>query len=370
MSYATTLNALSLPQTFSLIKAVGDDNTVLVQGPMGTGKSTLLKLLAKDYPTHVPCYFDCTTKDLGDISIPSLQTMDEQGFVRFVPNEELGLHLGKPIILMIDEFGKANPAVKNAMLRIILERKIGSHELLPSSLVFATTNLGAEGVGDLLPPHARNRMTIVQTRKPTNMEWIEDFAINAGIDHSLLGWVKDNPSLFQSFEDIKHPTDDRGNPTNPYVYHPQVPMAAFVTPRSLEAASNILKKRHAIDEQTLRAALMGTIGERGGLDLLSFVALADQLPSLESIKKDPMNARVPDSASAVCMVVYRTLSNIEASWMDAWMDYMVRLDKEAQGLFANGVRQPKYNKQSVVMTNKKFTAWAMANNYMFAADKK
>jgi hypothetical protein len=24
----------------------------------------------------------------------------------------------------------------------------------------------------------------------------------------------------------------------------------------------------------------------------------------------------------------------------------------------------------VVMTNKKFTAWAMANNYMFAADKK
>jgi hypothetical protein len=70
------------------------------------------------------------------------------------------------------------------------------------------------------------------------------------------------------------------------------------------------------------------------------------------------------------MVVYRTLSNIEASWMDAWMDYMARLDKEAQGLFANGVRQPKYNKQSVVMTNKKFTAWAMANNYMFAADKK
>ena len=37
-------------------------------------------------------------------------------------------------------------------------------------------------------------------------------------------------------------------------------------------------------------------------------------------------------------------------------------------MFANGVRNPKYAKQSVVMTNKKFTAWA--NNYMFAADKK
>jgi hypothetical protein len=161
-----------------------------------------------------------------------LQTIDEQGFVRFVPNEELGVHLGKPIILMIDEFGKANPAVKNAMLRIILEGKVGTYELHPDSIRFATTNLGAEGVGDLLPPHARNRMTILTARKPSNMEWIEDFAINAGIDHTLLGWVKDNPNLFQSFEDIKNPTDDRGNPTNPYIYHPQVPMAAFVTPRS------------------------------------------------------------------------------------------------------------------------------------------
>ena len=115
---------------------------------------------------------------------------------------------------------------------------------------------------------------------------------------------------------------------------------------------------------------MGTIGERGAMDLMAFVKLSDQLPSLESIKKDPMNAKVPDSAAAVCMVVYRSLSVIDRDWIDAWMDYMVRLDKEAQGMFANGVRNPKYAKQSVVMTNKKFTAWAMANNYMFAADKK
>jgi hypothetical protein len=49
---------------------------------------------------------------------------------------------------------------------------------------------------------------------------------------------------------------------------------------------------------------------------------------------------------------------------------MLRLDKEAQGLFANGVRSEKYAKRSMVMTNKKFTDWAMQNNYMFVADKK
>ena len=103
---------------------------------------------------------------------------------------------------------------------------------------------------------------------------------------------------------------------------------------------------------------------------MAFVKLADQLPSLESIKKDPKNAKVPTSASAVCMVVYRTLATLEKDWIDAWMDYLVRLDKEAQGMFANGVRNPKYAKQGMVMTNKKFTKWAMDNNYMFASDKK
>ena len=106
------------------------------------------------------------------------------------------------------------------------------------------------------------------------------------------------------------------------------------------------------------------------MDLMAFVKLSDQLPSLQSIKDDPMNAKVPDSAAAVCMVVYRTLASLEKDWLNAWMDYMPRLDKEAQGMFANGVRAPKYSpSRAMVMTNKKFTAWAMANNYMFAADR-
>ena len=364
MNTATTMYALGLDQVEALIRKSGALRTILVQGDMGTGKSTLLTVLAKALPDHTPCYFDCTTKDLGDITIPNISKLDDgTGYVTYLTNEELGAHNNTPVIIMIDEFGKANPAVKNALLRLILERKIGSYTLHPDSIIFATTNKGSEGVGDLLPPHARNRMTVVQTRKPTNMEWIE-WGINNEIDHTLLGWCKDNPQLFYSFEDIKDPDD------NPYIFHPKQQRAAFVTPRSLEAASDILKARDGLDDQTVTAALMGTIGERGAMDLMAFVKLADQLPSAESIKQDPKNAKVPNSAAGICMVVYRTLASLERDWVDPWMDYLVRLDKEAQGMFANGVRAPKYSKQSLVMTNKKFTQWAMDNNYMFAADKK
>lgn len=363
MNSAIQMYSLGLDQIATAIRHGGHHRTILVQGHMGTGKSSLLNTLSRDLPKHTPCYFDCTTKDLGDITIPKMSELDGADYVKYATNEELGAHHKTPIILMIDEYGKANPAVKNALLRVMLERKIGGYELHPDSIIFATTNLGAEGVGDLLPPHARNRITVITSRKPDNMEWIE-WGINNGVDHTLLGWCKDNPHLFHSFEDVKDPDD------NPYIYHPKQQRTAFVTPRSLEAASDWLKTREQFDDQTLTGLLMGTIGERGAMDLMAFVKLSDQLPSLQSIKDEPKTAKVPDSAAAVCMVVYRTLSTIGADWIDAWMDYMVRLDKEAQGMFANGVQPATYANRKVVMTNKKFTQWAMDNNYMFAADKK
>ena len=363
MNSAIQMYALGLDQIATAIRHGGNQRTILVQGHMGTGKSSLLRTLANELPQHTACYFDCTTKDLGDITIPKMSELDGADYVAYATNEELGAHHKTPIILMIDEYGKSNPAVKNALLRVMLERKIGGYTLHPDSIVFATTNLGAEGVGDLLPPHARNRITVITSRKPDNMEWIE-WGINNGVDHTLLGWCKDNPHLFHSFEDVKDPDD------NPYIYHPKQQRTAFVTPRSLEAASDWLKQRASFDDQTLTSLLMGTIGERGAMDLMAFVKLADQLPSLQSIKDDPKNAKVPDSAAAVCMVVYRTLATLGADWLDAWMEYLPRLDKEAQGMFANGAARETYAHRKTVMTNKKFTMWAMQNNYMFAADKK
>ena len=353
---------IDLPQCVDLIVGVAKIRTVLAQGHMGSGKSSMLDMVAERLPKHRKVYFDATTKDLGDIMIPSLQSIQEEGCVRMIPHEELGLHIDGPIILMLDEYGKANPAVKTAMLRLMLERKMGSYKLHPDSVVFATTNMGSEGVGDILPPHARNRITVVQIKKTNNMDLIE-YGINKNWDHSLLGWLKDNPQLMHSFEDVKDPDE------NPYIFHPKAQRAAFVTGRSLEAASDILKARAGFDDTTLTAALMGTIGDRGAMDLMAFVSLSDQLPTLQSIKDNPLTAKVPDSAAAICMVVYRTMSALDKDWINKWMDYLPRLDTEAQAMFANGVRAKNYSKQSMVMTNKKFTEWAMKNNHLYTADK-
>jgi energy-coupling factor transporter ATP-binding protein EcfA2 len=360
---AKRMYAQSLAACEDMIVAMGTQQTILMQGHMGIGKTSILKSLAERLPNHLPCYFDCTTKDLGDISIPNVMRLDGADFVQYVPNEEFGVHTGKPIILMIDEFGKANPAVKNALLRVILEQQVGNKPLPKDSIVIATTNLGEEGVGDLLPAHALNRLTVIEVAKPTPDEWVEWGIANA-VDPIVLAWARNNDKAFADFRDVEDPDD------NDFIYHPRSQRAAFVTPRSLEAASNWFKARDQFGDRSLQAALIGTIGEAAGGDMMAFARLAEQLPSIDSIKSDPLSAIVPTSAGAVMMVVYKVLSTLERDWVDQCMDYMLRLSKEAQGVFANGVRAKKYAKQSIVMQNRKFTQWAMDNNYLFTADVK
>jgi hypothetical protein len=361
-SATTALYDLSINEIVDMIESCRE-NTVLVQGHMGIGKSSILKVLAARYPTHAASYFDCTTKDLGDITIPQLHTLDgDSTCVRYVPNEELGIHLNKPVILMIDEFGKANPAVKNGMMRLMLERKLGGYTLHPDSIVFATTNLGSEGVGDLLLPHQRNRITVMRMRKPSNNDWITEYAYNAGIHHAMIACVNEKPEWFASFEDVANPQD------NQYIMHPgDRSRVSFVTPRSLEAASRWLYTGKP--RRSLMAALIGCIGPKAAGELVTFYDTAQDMPTLDSIKQDPHTAKVPSTDAATCMVVHRTLATIGREWVDQWMDYMSRLDMEAQLLFMMQVKREDYAKRSLVLNNAKARAWMLANNFAFSSDK-
>ena len=360
---AKTMHSLSLEQSALAIQELGSKVTMILQGDMGNGKSAVGYMLDKALPSHTYFYCDCTTKDIGDLMIPKFKELDGSDCVRFATNEELGLHIkNNPIILNLDEIGKANPSVKNAVLRVMYEKKMGSYTLHPDSIVFATTNKGSEGVGDLLLPHARNRVTVVQIRKSTNTEWLT-WGLNNNIHPSVLGWVKDTPQLFDAFEDVKNPDD------NPYIFHPNQQRTAFVTPRSLERSSHWIHKRDTLGDEILTAGLIGTIGERGALDLMAYVKLLGQLPSRDDIKNNPQTAKIPSSVSATVMVVFRSLGSMSKDFVTPFMEYLVRLDAEAQAMFVNGVRAKNYQHQSMVMTNAKFTEWAMKNQHLYQADK-
>ena len=327
---------------------------------MGIGKSSILKMLKATLGDNYHyCYGDMTTKDVGDFLVPKIRTIEGVEVCSFIPNEEFGFHLNKPIVLMLDEIGKANKAVMNACLRLMLERKLGVYELPKGSIVFATTNLASEGIGDMLPPHARNRLSVVKVRKPSSDEWI-DWALDNDIAPDIILSVKQFPQMLSSFEDYTNPSD------NEYIYDPRTPRPAFCTPRSLEKASNIIKQTKHLGNDILAHTLKGTIGNRATYDMLSIIQLSDQLPTWEDITNNPDKTPIPDSPSAVCMLVYSAIQRIEKDTLGKWIKYMNRLSKEAQGLFATSAMRT--NKKAIVGTNSEFIKWATANNYLFASE--
>jgi len=367
---------LNHDQIADLIAAVGTEKTVIVRGHTGSGKTMSAERLTEraEFANYEALPVPCPNLDVGDVVMPMPNR--ERGCVEMLPNELFAPACEKPCILILDEFDRAKvpgPVIK-ALLPIVYDRTVGNRKLHPDTIVMGTRNLQDEGIGADLEAHESNRVIEVELRKPGNMEWVT-WGISNGIHPAILGWVRDDApvggddsdqgQLFKDFREVPNPDD------NPYIFHPQaIGRYQFVTPRSLAAASNVL---HAglgvLDTKTLTAALIGTIGGYAAQTLQAFIDLAADLPTLEAIRNDPKTAKVPVGAAATCMVVYKALATIDASWVDQWMEYMERLNASAQALFGNGVRSDKFDRKSEIMNTKSFGSWCVKNQHLFAADK-
>ena len=348
--------SLNYNETVDLIAAIGTEVTTIVEGHIGSGKSSLIHALGKRFPGHREIYMDMTVMHEGDFRVPAVDHATKTS--EFYPNESLGLHSDVPVILMLDEMGKAHKNVKDASLPLLVERRLGNRFLHPDSIVFATTNLGGENVGDTLQAHHRNRLTTVRMGKPTAVDWIRDFARVNGIAPEVIMWAEERPEALESYEEYDRPDD------NPFIFHPKAQRSAFVTHRSLEQASKIVNKRHLYTPNALEVALIGTIGAPAALDMQSWIAMGDSLPKRAEIINDPDNARLPSQVAGKLMLTYQALNWVTEDTLDPWMTYMARMHKEVQALFCTTI--VKKTSKHFVFENDKFTTFATDNQYMFA----
>jgi len=361
MSVINFGHSVSLREFAQAIGTVGRNVTVIGQGEPGIGKSAMLRVLEKQNPTHTTAYIDCTLLDLGDFALPYTEAVDGLTSVnkitKFAPNARFKMHDGKNVIIMLHEIGKAMKAVKNVLLTLMLEHRIGDHYLPDGSIVFGTTNLLSDGVGDMLEAHARNRVAFVTVRKPDADEWIE-WAISNDIDPTIIAWVKQFPHALASYTDASQKD-------NPYIFNPtRAGMGAVVTPRSLEKASHIAKARSELGDALTINLLTGTIGESAARDMQAFFTVVDKLPTWESILHDPKGAKMPDDTVAKCILVFSAITRVEKDTLAKWMDYVQRMDMEWQALFATSVMKSQV-KQAFCVMNKEFKDWALKNQWLF-----
>jgi hypothetical protein len=335
---------------------VGKDVTIIGRGEPGIGKSSMLKVLQHMYPDYEVAYIDCTLLDLGDFALPYTEVVGDMKVTKFAPNARFKMHSGKPVIVMLDEIGKAMKAVKNVLLTLMLEHRVGDNYLPKGSYVFGTSNLTSDGVGDMLEAHARNRICEVKVRKPDYDEWIE-WALKNDIAPEVIAWVKQFPHALASYT-------DPSQKDNPYIFNPtKAGQNAVVTPRSLEKASHIAKQRERLGDSLTISLLSGTIGESASRDMQAFFTVVDKLPTWDAVIANPATAKMPDDTVAKCILVFSAIARVEKETLSKWLTYAKRMDMEWQALFATSVM--KSNKQSFVVQNGDFKDWALKNQWLF-----
>lgn len=341
-------NQVTLQQAATTIRAIGATNTILLQGQPGVGKSAILKMLASDLPDFAPCYIDVANLDLGDLGMPVIDR--DLMVTSYAPNARFGIAPGqhRPVLLMLDELGKASRPVLNMLLPVILERRLGDVSLPVGSIVFATTNLATDGVGDNIPAHAYNRLTVLDVANPTADQWLQ-WAAENGVAPEVMAFAREYPQVFDRYDGMEE------RHKNPYIFNPlNGQTRAYCSPRSLEKASHIVKARGALGEAML-PALVGTLGESAARDMEAMVALADQLPRFAAVLADPAKAKLPEGAGAYFLMAFSLAARADKENLDAIMTYTERWESfEAKALFISTLASNNA-KVGMACKNREFT---------------
>ena len=370
-------NMLSFNQVVNLIAAVGNKRTVIVEGENGIGKTALFHRLKSlpQFANHIAVDpVDCTQLSDGSVWMPDLDR--ENGISRELPNErfgvsktnQLGVNGAKPIVVFLDEIAKAPQFVKNVLAPIIYERRVGNYHMPEGSVVFCATNLAVEGLGDSIQAHLRNRLVFVKMRKPTSTEWVQ-WAIDKGVNASVIAFVNNYPQVMDSFLDYEKGGKFEGKDQakdNGYIFNPRSMALAYATPRSLVAASDILDAGDGVlDDETLEAALIGTIGATTAEALASFVRFGRDICPLERVLKDPTTAPLSDNPTAQLVQVFQFVSRVDKREdAEKIVEYVDRMRAEMQSIFANSVAQSQ--RVSIYVTLKNFGALLARHKVFFS----
>ena len=346
-------NFLSFKQVANLIATVGDKRTVIVEGENGIGKTALhhyLKTLPQ-FANHIAVDpIDCTQLSDGSVWMPDLDR--EHGVSRELPNERFGvsktnqkgINGSKPALIFLDEIAKAPQFIKNVLAPIIYDRRVGNYHLPEGSVVFCATNLAVEGLGDSIQAHLRNRLVFVKMRKPSMEEWINEYAVNAGVNANVLAFCHNFPMVFDSFLDYEKGGKYEGkdlSKDNGYIFNPRSTAVAYATPRSLVSASDILNAGDGVlDDDTLECALVGTVGATTAEALSSFIRFGRDICSLDRVLADPENAPLSDNPTAQLVQVFQFVSRVDKREdAEQVVKYVWRMKAEMQSIFVNTVAQ-------------------------------
>ncbi|MEV6138969.1 MoxR family ATPase [Nocardia sp. NPDC051990] len=314
-------------QLEALTLAVAADLPVLLWGEPGIGKTAALTQLAEalDLPLTMVIASVHEPSDFSGLPIVG-DDPSEHGIPMAPPDWAVRLVRAGRGLLFLDELSTAPPAVQAALLRLVLERRIGSLTLPPGVRIVAAANPRSSAADgwELSPPLA-NRFV--------HLQWVHDHDV---VVRGLGGtWPRatlpqlDPERLTEAVAFARRAVCEL-LAARPKLVH-QMPSSearrggAWASPRSWEMTLRLIAFATAAgsSRDVLSLLIRGAVGDGPGFELLTSLDRMD-LPDPETLLADPAGAELPERGdlrqAALDGVVAAVRKRPERSrWDAAWV---------------------------------------------------
>ncbi|AWT44430.1 MULTISPECIES: AAA family ATPase [Streptomyces] len=292
----TTTEPRPDPQLEALTLAVAADLPVLLWGEPGIGKTAALTQLAEELELPLTTVIASVHEPSDFAGLPVVgDDPATQGVPMAPPDWAVRLVRAGRGLLFLDELSTAPPAVQAALLRLVLERRVGALELPPGVRIVAAANPRSSAADgwELSAPLA-NRFV--------HLRWAHDHEV---VVRGLGGtWPRAtlprlDPERLAEAVDLARRAVTGLLAVRPALVH-RLPGndtqrgGAWPSPRSWEATVRLIAFATAAgsSRDVLSLLVRGTVGDGPGLELLAALDRMD-LPDPEDLLADPAGAELP-----------------------------------------------------------------------------
>jgi hypothetical protein len=259
--------------------------------------------------------------------------------------------------LFLDEWGQADEQVQKPAAELMYKGVVGETELPAGWRVVAATNRASDrsGVNRQLMFIVNRRLLLKITAevKP----WAE-WAQNNGIHEMIITFAESHPTV--AFRDS---VPDGDQP--------------FCTPRTLVMMDKTLKALRShedVDNNILpmsdlaREAASGLIGEGAAGQFYAHMRFFGQMPTLEEIEEDPMEAKLPAGKDGQMVCVFMLARRVTEENSSSVINYILRMGQEMQ-LAALNVFNADPKAQKILLLTREYKSLIMRHKDVLRASE-
>ncbi|ALG13411.1 AAA family ATPase [Kibdelosporangium phytohabitans] len=324
---ATRTETGASTQLEALALAVSANLPVLLWGEPGIGKSAGMRQLATGLGVQLETVIASVHEPSDFAGLPVVGADPANSGVAMAPPDwAVRLARSGNGLVFFDELSSAPPAVQAALLRVVLERQVGSLRLPEPVRVVAAANPPSSAAdGWHLSPPLANRFV--------HLDWTYDASVvargMAGTWPALTIPVVDTGKISTAVAKARGAVAGFLTARPGLVHHlpadAEARGRAWPSPRTWEMALRLLAAGYACDagREPLATALVGAVGDGAGVEFLSYLEELD-LPDPNHVLADPERFALPDRGDRQLAFLTAVVAAVQARptrerWEAGWV---------------------------------------------------